>query len=176
MAISRSAARGIAWLVTVGLAAAFAIFIWPTSYFYDRMQMLGETTPGPVYPVRINRFTGHAEILMPQMLLDSRHSMKLHWVGGPGDPLPSDALALLKRDLVLETEPLPFVQIMNSTDWMITQLRWDVSTSAQDGTRLTRQLDQTVFIEPRTVASLHLELGQFARGATIVLQNAWGDR
>jgi hypothetical protein len=102
--------------------------------------------------------------------------MKLHWVGGPGDPLPPDALATLKRDLVLETEPLPFVQMMNSTDWMITQLRWDVSTVAQDGTRLTRQLDQTVFIEPRTVASLHLELGRFARGATIALQNAWGDR
>ena len=165
-----------AWFAAAGIAAVFAAFVWPTLYFYDRIQMLGETTPGPVYPVRINRFTGSAQILMPQMLLDSRHSMKLHWIGGPGDPLPPDALATLKRDLVLETEPLPFVQIMNSTDWMITQLRWDVSTVAQDGTRLTRQLDQTVFIEPRTVASLHLELGQFARGATIALQNAWGDR
>jgi hypothetical protein len=46
-------------LVTV-VIAAFAAFAWPTRWRYDKMTV-GEDT----YPVRIDRITGHADILLP---------------------------------------------------------------------------------------------------------------
>ena len=42
------------------LVACFA-FVWPSLYRYDHM-----TVDGDVYPVRIQRVTGHADILLPE--------------------------------------------------------------------------------------------------------------
>ena len=39
---------------------AFATTVWPTRWRYDRITYSGDT-----YPVRINRFSGHADILLP---------------------------------------------------------------------------------------------------------------
>ena len=40
--------------------AAFSIWVWPTRYRYDHITSNGETSP-----VRINRFTGDADMLVP---------------------------------------------------------------------------------------------------------------
>jgi hypothetical protein len=56
----RSASRFIAWLAALVLFAAFAAFVWPTQWRYDKMT-IGDDT----YPVRIHRVTGHADVLLP---------------------------------------------------------------------------------------------------------------
>jgi hypothetical protein len=175
----RSVARGCVWLAVAALAATFVLFVWPTRYRYDRVQLLGETAPGPVFPVRIDRVTGTAEILLPQMLLDSRHNMQFAWVGSTGDPLPETVLAELRQNVLIETEPLPFAQILNTTRWRITKVRWDVISPAGDRDSpkgAPRQLDQSVFIEPNSLASLYLDLGRFGHGASITFRAAWGVR
>jgi len=37
------------------------VWVWPSLYRWDHM-----TVDGDVYPVRIHRITGHADILMPE--------------------------------------------------------------------------------------------------------------
>jgi hypothetical protein len=157
-----------------GLVVLFVLFVWPTRYRYDRMQLLGETVPGPVYPVRIDRFTGEAEILLPQMIVDGRHNMQLGWVGRDGEILPDDALAELRASSLIDTRPLPYAQIFNATDWRITKIRWGVTSGgAAPG---TRAVDQSVVIDPHAMASLYIELGRFGQDATIRLDRAWGVR
>lgn len=173
----RSVARGCAWLAVAGFVAAFALFVWPTRYRYDRVQLLGETAPGPVFPVRIDRFTGRAEVLLPQMLLDSRHNMQFGWVGLTGEPVPEDVLAELRKNVLIDVEPVPYAQILNTTRWRITKVRWDVTSPAGGRDNLKgapRQLDQSVFIEPNSMASLYLDLGRFGHGASIMFRAAWG--
>ena len=148
-------ALGAVWwaigrLAAAALIAAFALLVWPTRYRYDRMQLLGETTPGPVYPVRIDRITGAAEILMPEAVVDGRHHMKLTWVGQEGLTLPDSALAELRKTTLIDTEPLPYAQILNTTAWTITKLRWEVTGAARGGpgeTPPTRVVDQHVVIQ-----------------------------
>jgi hypothetical protein len=141
--------------------------------------MLGETAPGPVFPVRIDRFTGSAEILLPAMLGDSRHSMELAWVGTSGELLPQSVVAELRKNTLIDTEPLPYVQILNTTEWRITKTRWAVTSPAgagSTGEKATRAVDHNVHIEPNTVASFYLELGRFGRDSSIALDQAWGTR
>jgi hypothetical protein len=166
--------RVILWTLTAGLTAVFAAFVWPTAYRYDHIQMLGETAPGPVYPVRINRFTGEAEMLLPEVLRDSRHQMRIPWVGAAGDPVPETVLEALRANVIIETDPLPYAQIMNSTAWRLTRLRWDVRSPGPQAEPVSRAFDQSVFIEPNSLASLYLDLGRFGREATISLEGAWG--
>lgn len=45
------------WLV---VAIAFAVYVWPTRWHYDHM-----TTDGNIVPVRIDRFSGDADMLVP---------------------------------------------------------------------------------------------------------------
>jgi hypothetical protein len=52
--------RLFALALLVMLLACFA-FVWPSLYRYDHM-----TVDGDVYPVRIHRVTGHADILLPE--------------------------------------------------------------------------------------------------------------
>ncbi|MCC6350441.1 MAG: hypothetical protein IT347_12710 [Candidatus Eisenbacteria bacterium] len=47
-------------LVLLLLIAAFAAFVWPTRWRYDHM-----TVDGDFVPVRIDRFTGDADMLVP---------------------------------------------------------------------------------------------------------------
>lgn len=47
-------------VVVLLVCLAFAAFVWPTRYRYDHVT-LGQD----VYPVRIDRFTGRGEMLVP---------------------------------------------------------------------------------------------------------------
>ena len=47
-------------LILVVLLGSFALFVWPTRFRYDHMTIDGDT-----YPVRIDRLTGHADVLLP---------------------------------------------------------------------------------------------------------------
>lgn len=167
-----------ALLVSAALATGFAILVWPTRYHYDRIQMPGETAPGAVFPIRIDRFAGTAEILLPEMLNDSRHNMGLAWVGLTGVPLPADVLAELGRRILVDVEPLPYAQIFNTTNWRITRLRWRIVRSGGDSANPSQpgHFDQSVFIQPHTVARLYLELGRFGHGVSIAFDTAWGER
>ncbi|HKQ57327.1 MAG TPA: hypothetical protein VJY35_05630 [Candidatus Eisenbacteria bacterium] len=46
--------------LAVLLAAAFVLFVWPTRWRYDHVTVDRDT-----YPVRIDRVTGHADVLLP---------------------------------------------------------------------------------------------------------------
>ena len=47
------------WVTSVCAGTLFAAFVWPTLYRYDHLD-IGE---GRSFPIRINRFNGHAEVL-----------------------------------------------------------------------------------------------------------------
>jgi len=55
--------RGNLWIAVGAAVLALALFagvyVWPTAYRYDYLR----TSAGAHVPVRINRFTGHAEFL-----------------------------------------------------------------------------------------------------------------
>lgn len=46
-------------LIVVVLLGSFALFVWPTRWRYDHMTIDADT-----YPVRIDRLTGHADLLL----------------------------------------------------------------------------------------------------------------
>lgn len=52
--------RVLLWIVVTGAAWLFASTVWPTRYRYDHVLVEEET-----YPVRIDRFTGDADMLTP---------------------------------------------------------------------------------------------------------------
>ncbi len=52
--------RLVRMLIVLAIVAAFVLFVWPTRYRYDHVVTEGET-----YPVRIDRFTGDADMLTP---------------------------------------------------------------------------------------------------------------
>ena len=52
--------RAIRFLVLAAVLIAFGVFVWPSRWRYDKMTV-GEDT----YPVRIDRISGHAYILLP---------------------------------------------------------------------------------------------------------------
>ena len=47
----------IAWLLFV---VAFAVYVWPTRWRYDHM-----TVDGNIVPVRMDRFSGDSDMLVP---------------------------------------------------------------------------------------------------------------
>ncbi len=47
-------------LVALALVASVAAFVWPTRWRYDHL-----TWEGATYPVRIDRFNGNADVLLP---------------------------------------------------------------------------------------------------------------
>jgi len=53
--------RRLLALLVLALMLAGVAFVWPSLYRYDHM-----TVDGDVYPVRIHRITGHADILLPE--------------------------------------------------------------------------------------------------------------
>lgn len=52
--------RVIRIVFVFALFAAFAAFVWPTRWRYDHM-----TVDGDLVPVRIDRFNGNADMLVP---------------------------------------------------------------------------------------------------------------
>lgn len=47
-------------LVVLAVVAAFVLYVWPTRFRYDHM-----TVDGNLVPVRIDRVTGDADMLVP---------------------------------------------------------------------------------------------------------------
>ncbi len=47
-------------LLLLLLLVAFAAYVWPTRWRYDHM-----TVDGDIVPVRMDRITGHADMLLP---------------------------------------------------------------------------------------------------------------
>ena len=52
-----SRVRPLLWLL---LLVAFAAYVWPTRWRYDHM-----TVDGDIVPVRMDRLTGRADMLLP---------------------------------------------------------------------------------------------------------------
>ena len=56
----RRTAKVLRWLAALAAIAAFAVWVWPTQFRYDHM-----TVDGDLVPVRIDRFNGNADMLVP---------------------------------------------------------------------------------------------------------------
>lgn len=54
--------RILVFLFLLLIAAATVCFVWPTRWHYEHITVDGET-----YLVRIDRISGHADILVPEM-------------------------------------------------------------------------------------------------------------
>lgn len=55
--------RALGWvrmLVILLVLAALAVYVWPTRFRYDHVSVDGNT-----YPVRIDRFSGDSDMLVP---------------------------------------------------------------------------------------------------------------
>ena len=55
--MARPRLRSLLWLL---LVLAFATYVWPTRWRYDHM-----TVDGGIVPVRMDRFSGDADMLLP---------------------------------------------------------------------------------------------------------------
>ena len=58
--MTRSLVRWVGPVVWLLLAAAFVVYVWPTRWRYDHLTM-----DGNIVPVRMDRFSGDAEMLVP---------------------------------------------------------------------------------------------------------------
>jgi len=52
----------VRWRAVLGvlLLLAFAVYVWPTRWRYDHM-----TVDGNIVPIRVDRFSGEADMLLP---------------------------------------------------------------------------------------------------------------
>lgn len=74
-------------IAVIALALLWGLFIWPTQYRYSQIQWSGLGGS----PVRINRFTGHAQVLVPIGWKNLERS-RLGTARPPRDPLESLAV------------------------------------------------------------------------------------
>ena len=163
--LAKPAARliaAVALLAAAGAVISFAIFVWPTAYRYDHLDF------GGVFPVRIHRFTGAAETLVPSTYPGQKD---VAWVGAE-EQLPAAAIASLRGGVILEGSS---AEIFNNTEWTITKVRWNFATRPGDSVA-TRQLDESVFIRPNARDFVYPNLGSFGDGTPPRLTDAWGHR
>lgn len=52
--------RWLPRLLLLAIVAAYMLLVWPTRFRYDHM-----TTDGNLVPIRIDRFNGNADMLVP---------------------------------------------------------------------------------------------------------------
>jgi hypothetical protein len=71
-------------IAVIALALLWGFFIWPTPYRYGQIDWSGLGGS----PVRINRFTGHAQILVPNGWKNLERS-RPRTMRAPRDPLES---------------------------------------------------------------------------------------
>lgn len=86
-----------------------AVLVWPTRYKYDHLKIREAD-----YPVRIDRFTGKAEILYPSGWSTSKTSER--------QQLPEEQMAKLKGDATLSSSGLMELQIYNGTQWTVSEI------------------------------------------------------
>jgi len=63
-------------VVGTGVVVAFAVVVWPSAYWYDRVTV-GD---GWSFPVRVNRLSGTPEALLPHVFA-GQEEYRLSWVG-----------------------------------------------------------------------------------------------
>lgn len=157
---------GFSWILSAAVAILFAVFVWPSVYWYDRVTV-GD---GWSFPVRVNRLNGTAEALLPHVFA-GQEEYRLSWIGRDEIPLPTHLVDRLRDNAGFRGNPAD--EIYNGTGWTLTKLRWQV-TSQREGALQTRAYDQRVFIQPNTAALITYPFGIPAEGDSVELTNAWG--
>lgn len=153
-------------LVALAVAGAFAYFIWPTPYRYDRL--------GPT-PVRTNRFTGRSEQLTLQGWVAMEEQRK---ATRPERSLSYDDLERLKLSRCRYREPFgpPEIkcELYNGTDFEIKSItvRVVVQKKGSQKTVLDRLYDVRIpylGLSPRSV-----EFVDFRAGFELHKDEEWG--
>jgi hypothetical protein len=116
---------GLVGLLLIGLAA-FAVTIWPTLYRYDRLASL---------PVRINRFTGKAEVLSTDGWNPLEKSAVAAKESSDIVPLPPDERHKLTGKAGWCSVPeWVCVNLYNGTTWEIQEVTFLITAKRDDGT------------------------------------------
>jgi len=129
---------------TSALTVVFGCFVWPTQYRNSYLRSGGSSCP-----VRIDRFSGHAEILTGS-----------GWrpLGGGNDAaktrkeeeLPPEEASKITGNAVLSYGSLFSGKIYNGSAWVVSKVIVNISAKEKDGTiRWSRD-----FAEPVTILSL----------------------
>lgn len=122
-------------LITLsGLLVLFFItwFVWPTRYQYTEMKVSSN-----VYPVRIDRFTGTTEMLLPTgwKKLESERGATVK----TSSPLPASELAKLEGPARLSGHSF-IADMYNGTSWVITSIDINLTVKDKNGsTRFSRR-------------------------------------
>jgi hypothetical protein len=122
-------------IVVVALASLLliGIFVWPTRYRYDHVNLQGN-----VLPVRIDRFTGKTEMLDASGWHEPSSPVALP--AKQIQELPSDALA--KLDVQLKTFPsyvandksyLINCKVYNGSEWIVQEVIVDITVKDKGG-------------------------------------------
>jgi hypothetical protein len=152
----------------MGLVGPFALFVWPTAYRYDHVALGVENGGTSTYPMRINRFNGVSE-----MLRLSSESFQPFWVGME-QPLPPNLVFRLRQNTKVSISGGEVSGTMfNDTEWRILKIRWDV-TYGRSTDRITRQVDQRVFIEPNSANLISTYLWSPDVPESAEIAGAWG--
>jgi hypothetical protein len=115
-------------IIGIVIVVLLAIFVWPTRYTYDHIN-IGRNE----YPVRINRFTGQAEVLQQNgwRILDKNSSS----LNSENEDLPaSDISKLSAKPYIPGTGNYLYCDVYNGSDWKVKELIGQFTVFNQDGT------------------------------------------
>lgn len=161
------------WLIALAILAivgAFGFWIWPTPFRHDRILLgAGENAgQGPAFPIRINRFTGRADVLLPQAYYKSGTDLGLRWLWGETDarkPLPQSVLKQLEDDAVISiADTYVSADLYNATNWTLTEIEFEIIKRDRLGKFVAaRKYLDRISLRPRSSATATVRIGGFSK-------------
>lgn len=138
--------------VIVGALILVGVFVWPTRYRYDHMNVRGN-----ISPVRIDRLTGTTEILYPSGW--SRAEVSRPTSAPEDQQLPPSDIAKLAGNASVGKSYL-FMDVYNGSAWQISEITLSFSvTDAYGNEILSRQYRVLADVSPLSSGSLRTDLG-----------------
>jgi hypothetical protein len=136
----------VIWLSIILPVLAFAWFVWPTRYRYDRMDF----SNGVSYPVRINRFSEKSEVLTPDRGWVDLAARARSITAKPEDQtLPLEELQKLSGKAEANLLGLT-IHLYNGSEWNVNEITVEfwMSSKRQGETRRRYRIKKVYPAEP----------------------------